>query len=581
MQNELRQRWIMTALGLAAGLVIHALTEIMDRDLVGDRTGLGLLVLALTFFAGILAMTGPMGLRRALPAAAAIALAAAGLLAWGAGRFDAVADYLGTGLPVLSGAVLAFVPIPFAIAAAGRGWRHYPTLFTESWDAVVRYAAAAIFVGIVWAVIMLSDMLLQIVGLTVIGDLLDVEAVPYAITGAALGLGMGVVTELADLISPDLFLRLLRLLLPVVLLVMGVFLVALPMRGLSGLFGTLSATATLLTIAGVAATLVTTAIAQSAEDAAESPVLRTSARIMALILPVFTALAVWGIWLRVADYGWTPDRVLAAVIAALGLGYGLVYGIAAALGGPWMARIRQGNLAMALVVTAGAALILTPLLDPQAISARSQMARLDAGRITPDAFDFAALRRWGRAGKAAHDALVARAAEPGNEALAAAMNAVGQPVDEAVHLRTILSGTEVLPAARAAEAETVLAALDLSAKAQFSETCADRGADGKPVCMLAFADFRPDLPGDEALFLAHWPGRSGSLIGLVRDASGWRPADVHSTGPATGKDDPFAPRIGSDEVAAMIASLRQGLPAPEPAPLNRLKLGEWGLMLLP
>lgn len=580
MQNELRQRWIMTALGLGAGLVIHALTEIMDRDLVGDRTGLGLLVLALTFFAGVLAMTGPMGLRRALPAAGAIALGAAGLLAWGAGRFDAVADYLRTGLPVLSGAVLAFVPIPFAIAAAGRGWRHYPTLFTESWDAVVRYAAAAIFVGIVWAVIILSDMLLQIVGLTVIGDLLDVEAVPYAITGAALGLGMGVVTELADLISPDLFLRLLRLLLPVVLLVMGVFLVALPMRGLSGLFGTLSATATLLTIAGVAATLVTTAIAQSAEDAAESPVLRASARIMALILPVFTALAVWGIWLRVADYGWTPDRVLAAVIAALGLGYGLVYGIAAALGGPWMARIRQGNLAMALAVTAAAALILTPLLDPQAISARSQMARLEAGRIAPEAFDFAALRQWGRAGQAAHDALAARAAEPGNEALAAAMNATDQPVDEAFHLRTILSGTEVLPAARAADAEAVLAALDPFETAQFAETCADPGTDGKAVCMLVFSDFRPDLPGDEALFLAYWPGRSGSLVGLVRDADAWRTSKVHLSGPEPDKDHPHAPSIGTD-VAAVIAALRQGLPAPEPVPLNRLQLGEWGLMLLP
>ena len=80
----------------------------------------------------------------------------------------------------------------------------------------------------------------------IISDLLDIDGVPFVLTGLVLGLAIAVVNELSDYVSPYLILQLLRLLLPVLVVVMAVFIVALPFRGLSGLFGGLSAAATLM-----------------------------------------------------------------------------------------------------------------------------------------------------------------------------------------------------------------------------------------------------------------------------------------------------------------------------------------------
>jgi hypothetical protein len=65
-----------------------------------------------------------------------------------------------------------------------------------------------------------------------------------------LGLGMAVIHDLAELLSPYVVLRVFRLFLPVVLAVMAIFLVALPFRGLDGLAGGLSPAMLLLVMVG-------------------------------------------------------------------------------------------------------------------------------------------------------------------------------------------------------------------------------------------------------------------------------------------------------------------------------------------
>ena len=583
MNAGLQNRWIMTALGLVAGLALYGLGELITQEVLGTRAGLGLIVVTLAFFTALLAMAGPVGLRRALAPAGLIAAVAGGLLLLGSTRFTSVSSFLDTGLPVVAVFVLTLIPIPFVIARCGGDWRDYPTLFTESWDLVVRYAAALIFVGIVWAVVLLSDTLLKLVGLSVIADLLRVEAMPFALTGAALGLAMAVVTELEEMISPDLFLRLLRLLLPVVLAVMAVFLLALPLRGLSGLFGNLSAAATLMVMLGLAATLVTTALAQTDAEAAESPVLRLSARGMALIMPVFAGLAVWAVALRVAQYGWTPDRVIAAVLAALGLGYGVIYGLSAGLGGPWMARIRRGNIRMALAALLACALLLTPVLNPQAIATRSQMARLDAGTVAPAEFDAYALQRWGVAGQAAFAALSARSAEPGNEALATALAATPGAITPEGQRERLLAALQILPPDRGAEAAALLRTLPDWELSVHAGNCARKDTQGQPSCLLVFADFWPQTPGDEAILLARGgEARAVQLLGFAPDGAAWRRVSVHQArAPGTGAEGAAPDYLTGDEAEAILDALRAAVPATEPAPLNRMRLGDLDLFLLP
>ncbi len=138
---------------------------------------------------------------------------------------------------------------------------------------------------------MLSGVLFELVGVTLIKDLLEIDAAAWAITGAVFGLALAVVNELSDFVSPFLILRLLRLLLPLVLGVLVVFLTALPFRGLTGLFGGMSSAATLLAMVAAAVTLISAAVDESDEDAVADGWMAHATR---LLIPSFPRRTVSG-----------------------------------------------------------------------------------------------------------------------------------------------------------------------------------------------------------------------------------------------------------------------------------------------
>ncbi|WP_444870324.1 hypothetical protein ACTTAF_13950 [Rhodobacter capsulatus] len=203
------------------------------------RLAVPALVGAGAFFFATLAMAADLGLRRAALAGGAIAAVAGGLVALKGLGFESGAQMLATGH--LGGAMvaLAVMPVPFALGwgLGGRaGLTDYRVLFTESWNIVVRYVSAGLFVATALLVLWLLGALLQLVGVTVLHDVLRDDLGLWLISGAVLGLAFSVVTELSDTVSPYLLLRLLRLLTPLVLGVVVVFVAALPLRGLGALF---------------------------------------------------------------------------------------------------------------------------------------------------------------------------------------------------------------------------------------------------------------------------------------------------------------------------------------------------------
>ena len=379
----MRQRWIMGAIGGLAGLGFYGLGYLANHDLLTPRPLFALAVLTVTFFTTLIAATGPIPLRQSAPAAAGLAGTATLLLSLAALRYDDPVQFAGTAFALLSGFIIAALPLPFLIARAQTGWRDYPALFAAAWGIVVRGAVAWAFVGLVWGVIAACAALFRVVGLDWIDRLIDIPVAPFVITGAVLGIAAAVVVEMDEIVTPSLVLRLLRLLVPVVLAVIGVFTLALPFRGMSGLFGELSTAAILLCMAGGAATLVSAAVDQTDGEAAAAGWMQAATRALAVLIAVPVLLAVWSVAQRVAQYGWTPDRLFAATAALAGLGYGGLYVTAVARGQGWMGRIRRANIWMALALIGVAALWLT-VLNPEAIAARSQLARFQAGK-TPAA----------------------------------------------------------------------------------------------------------------------------------------------------------------------------------------------------
>ncbi|SEN60134.1 protein of unknown function [Gemmobacter aquatilis] len=504
MDAQMRQRFTMALTGAAAGLSFYGLAHALDSDILSGKAALGLTAGALTFFTALLGIAGPLTLKRAALSALLVALGVAGLLLLASQRFEAPTDLFDSPIPILAALVLVFVPLPFLVAAQRSSWRDYRLLFTEAWTIVVRYAAAWLFVGVVWLVILLSDLLLSMVGLEPVGNLITSAPLAWVITGAVLGLGIAVVDELPDVVSPYLVLRLLRLLLPAVLIVVLLFLLVLPVQGLSGVFSSLSAAVTLLTIAAMAATLVTAALDQSPAEQSRSTVILRSAQMLALLVIAPAVLGAWAVWLRVAEYGWTPDRVFAAVVAVLGLGYGLVYGAAVLRGRGWERRIRQGNIWMALALMGAAALLLTPVLDPLRIAARSQITRFETGKIPADQLDLDAFAEWGKAGEAVLARLEAIAKDPGQKPLADRLAMRGQPEATPVstnQLADLAALIPLRPRTATAVRDEILATLWPQEVETWLDHCRRKMPDGAPGCVMLVADLWPWRAGQEAVVI--------------------------------------------------------------------------------
>lgn len=531
-QTLARDRLILTAIGALAGVAAWVLVEILPDVVQNER--LMLLIAGLTggFFSAFLAATGPLGFRRAMIAAGLTAGPAAVLLFAASFRFGAVGDFMETGHPMVAYATILVIGLPFLIAAQRpqEGWHSYPALFTQSWNIVVRYAAAWVFVGVVWGVIMLSNALLSLVGLTVIEDLLDVDVVPYLLTGAVLGLALAVVVELSDYISPYLVLRLLRLLLPVVFVVTLVFLAALPVQGLNDLFGGLSAAATLLAMSVGIATLITSALDRDDAEATESRALQLCARALALALPILAGISVYSVWLRVAEHGWTPTRLAAMVFALIVLGYGVLYALAVLRGAAWMAHVRRGNIAMALVSVGAAVVWLNPVLSPEQISARSQMSRIVQGEASGEPGDLWYLgRELGRAGESAVADLAA-STDPALTRLRedivrleAAANRYqftqNQRVTETPDYAAQINAAIVVLPEGASAPEDWLDGLAARTLENWASSCADTTPAGHPGCLLLMVDLLPQDPGPEAIF-ARLTGPDSVALSVIRRNEG-------------------------------------------------------------
>ena len=575
MQGQTATRAALALTGALGGLSLWAAFEAADRDWIGDYAALILSSLVLTLFAALLAMAGPLGLWRALPRALGLAVLAAGLVWLTRLRYADTDDFFASPIPALAGFVVATLPVPFLIAAARSGWRDYPALFLEAWSIGLRFAAALTFTGVVWLVIFLSNEVLGIVGIDWIERLLEDALAPMVLTGAILGLGMAVIHDLAEYLSPYLVLRLFRLFLPVVLGVMVVFLVALPFRGLDGLTGGLSPALLLLTMIAAGIALVSIAVDQTDAEATQSPVQIRSAQALALILPVFAGLALWAIWLRTDQHGWTPERVFVALIGGMGLGYGLIYATAVLRGPGWMQRVRQGNIRMVLLGTLLAALWLTPVLNAERIAAANQLARFADGRATADSLDIYALGRWGKPGDAALAALEVKALEPGQEALARVLagETAAAVADTTALVARLAQMMPVQPPSAVGTRDTLLAGAETYLLESWIRVCETTLETGGPACLMVVADLMPLRPGEEAmLFLEHGTDYV-EIAGIFLNDNG-----ITETRSAVPSDGRF---IDTAEAAALLRQYQTTPPPVTAAMLNQLGTGEAGLFILP
>lgn len=525
-------RSLLSLVGAIAGLAFYVLAEYLTGWTQAPAGFMAIVTFCLSFFAILLLGLGPLPLGRALAAAGAVAVPAALLMAWVTIRYHDLDNLGEAAFPILAGGLIVFVATPFSYNALDpeTRWSDYPSLFTRAWEIVVRYVVAWAFAGVFWGLYFLSNAVLNLVGIGVLENLAEIDPMPPVLTGAVLGLALAVIHEMRHLISPKIVLRLFRLLLPPVALVSAVFVLMVPIRGLSSLTGDWSAGAIVMVMGLALVSLITVSIDRDEGEAASAPVLVWSARGGSVMVLILAALALWAIGLRVGQYGLTPPRVFAGVSGLVLLGYGVLYTVGLLRGVLWRHWVRQANVWMALVSMGLAAAWLSPVLNAESLSAKSQLARVARGDLAADEVDLTEIARdWGHAGERALEAY----RDPEHEdhgamaPLIARLDAgeldPGEPItvvpQDQLHSRL----AEVLPILpEGAEAGAAIEALSSYYARQALSGCTEaRTPAGAPACIGVMADF-DGQPGEELLLLYWQSGRvrvaSGGSVDLPSEA---------------------------------------------------------------
>lgn len=457
--------------------------------------------------------------------------------------------------------LLLWPPVALALALgwdAPRRRFDYGRLFEFAWRNALLLVLAALLTGLFWATLWAGAWLLDSIGIQAVRELIAKGGFAWPASAAAFGLafaqGLARASALAAL--RRLWLGLNAWFYPLALAFGVAWVAALPFTGLDALFGTRHAAFMLLWFAVLGVKFCNAAWQDGREVLAYPGWLRTALLWAQLCLLPVVAVAGLALQARIDQHGLSADRVwalyVALVVTLYAVGYALsVLPLFRARG--WMASVGATNTVVAVLGLAGAFLLLSPVLDARRLAVHHQLARLDAGIVQPEQFDFAALvrdhglvgheavERLGQREGSARDLLIAALA---TATLAKPTYALGQtsaplPADAMTKLRVWPRNV----------------ALDADFMARLKAPMADwrdvQCLRHAPRCLL----WRVDLDGDGQAEILMLDEAAAPALAVYRRQDGqWRHAGSYLM-PAPPDFDTLANRIESGEVKLQAARL--------------------------
>ena len=400
--------WVLGGLLGLAGLLVHLITDGNE----GSRIWMALA--AFVFFSGVFAAFTLDRTRWIVPAIAALigGVVMAGL-AWQAiDPNDWLADE-----DFAFGAGVVAITLSLPLFQAGFHRLRFKTPYRDThfhiWTDIVSGVGALIFVGLAWALILILSELFQLLQINLLKELLIKEWFGWTYSGLTFGAALGTLRNQLKILGTlqSVVLLVLSLLAVPLAVALVLFLAAMIFSGPDVLWeATRSATPILLSCAFGAFVLTNAIIRDDDSEMTKSRIMRITALILALGILPLTVFAAISMGTRVAQYGLSPERLWGLIAIAFACAYGLAY-VAALVRGRkagWHDALRRANLHLAVTGCVLALIVALPVFDFGAISARNQIARLEAGKVTLKQFDFVALRwDFGEGGRAALRGLAA------------------------------------------------------------------------------------------------------------------------------------------------------------------------------
>ncbi|QBM25417.1 DUF4153 domain-containing protein [Citrobacter arsenatis] len=305
-------------------------------------------------------------------------------------------------------AMLALPWIQYSLQASRQQTRH-AQFYTSLWLNALTLLIVFISNGLFWLVLLLWSEMFELVGITFFKTLFfETDWFVYVAVGLITALAVVLARTQSRLVVAvqKLLTFIATGLLPLVALLALMFMLTLPFTGLEAISqrvsaGGLMSTLTLLLL------LLMAIVREPQKEALPYPgALRYLIKCSLVVAPIYMLIAGWALWVRIQQYGWTPERLHGVLVVCVLLVWAFGY-LASILRHGRNPLAFQGQVILCVSLLALGLLILlsSPVIDAWRISVNSHMGRYHSGKIKPDQVSLYMLDRSGKPGRAALEAL--------------------------------------------------------------------------------------------------------------------------------------------------------------------------------
>lgn len=305
-------------------------------------------------------------------------------------------------------AMLALPWIQYSLHVS-REQARYPHFYRQLWLNALTLLIVFVANGLFWLVLLLWSEMFKLVGIPFFSTLFfDTDWFGYVAFGLITSLAVVLARTQSRLVAAvqKLLTFLATGLLPLVALLALMFMLTLPFTGLDAISQRVSAAGLMSTLTLLLLLLMAIVREPHKEALPYSGALRYLIKCSLIVAPIYMLIAGWSLWVRIQQYGWTPERLYSVLVVVVLLVWSFGY-LASILRRGRNPLELQGPVILGVSLLALGLLVLlsSPVIDAWRISVNSHMGLYHSGKIKPDQVSLYMLDRSGKVGRAALQAL--------------------------------------------------------------------------------------------------------------------------------------------------------------------------------
>jgi len=305
-------------------------------------------------------------------------------------------------------AMLALPWIQYSLHVS-REQARYPHFYRQLWLNALMLLIVFVANGLFWLVLLLWSEMFKLVGIPFFSTLFfDTDWFGYVAFGLITALAVVLARTQSRLVTAvqKLLTFIATGLLPLVALLALMFILTLPFTGLEAISQRVSAAGLMSTLT-LLLLLLMAIVREPQKEALPYPgALRYLIKCSLIVAPIYMLIAGWSLWVRIQQYGWTPERVYGVLVVVVLLVWSFGY-LASILRRGRNPLELQGPVILGVSLLALGLLVLlsSPVIDAWRISVNSHMGLYHSGKIKPNQVSLYMLDHSGKPGRAALEAL--------------------------------------------------------------------------------------------------------------------------------------------------------------------------------